>query len=391
MKPVVLAELAGSAGYGGGERYLELLLDRLDQSRFAPLLICPEPGPFVRKMKAKNIPTYVVHLRPLFNPVGLLRLAHLLKQKDVTILQTHGARANVYGCFAAWLAGVPCLVSTVHNSIRDYDVVSIQRYVYRTILRVLLPLADRIICVSEALRRDVIADCPAVAPRTTRVWNGIDPALFSGPGNRDRIRREWRMGSGPILLTVARLTEQKGHRFLIEALPALLAEWPSLVCLFVGEGECRESLRELARKNGVEQSCRFVGSRDDLVDWYAAADVVVLPSLSEGFPFVLLEALAMSCPVVATAVNGVPEIIEEGTTGVLVPPRNARALETAIRNVLRDPAWAARMATAGQKIVATRLTAAKMVQDTVAVFEEALTASHRSWTIPRQETKKEAA
>lgn len=199
------------------------------------------------------------------------------------------------------------------------------------------------------------------------------------------------MGSGPILLTVARLTEQKGHRFLIEALPALLAEWPSLVCLFVGEGECRESLRELARKNGVEQSCRFVGSRDDVVDWYAAADVVVLPSLSEGFPFVLLEALAMSCPVVATAVNGVPEIIEEGTTGVLVPPRNARALETAIRNVLRDPAWAAHMARAGQKIVATRLTAAKMVQETVAVFEEALTASHRSWTIPRQEAKKEAA
>lgn len=199
------------------------------------------------------------------------------------------------------------------------------------------------------------------------------------------------MGSGPILLTVARLTEQKGHRFLIEALPTLLAEWPSLVCLFVGEGECRESLHELARKNGVEQSCRFVGSRDDVVDWYAAADVVVLPSLSEGFPFVLLEALAMSCPVVATAVNGVPEIIEEGTTGVLVPPRNARALETAIRNVLRDPAWAAHMARAGQKIVATRLTAAKMVQDTMAVFEEALTASHRSRTIPRQETKREAA
>ncbi|NGZ60147.1 MAG: hypothetical protein CV081_06555, partial [Nitrospira sp. LK265] len=88
MKPVVLAELAGSAGYGGGERYLELLFDRLDHSRFVPLLICPEPGPFVGKMKAKGISTHVVQLTPLFNPVALLRLAYLLKRNEVTIFQT---------------------------------------------------------------------------------------------------------------------------------------------------------------------------------------------------------------------------------------------------------------------------------------------------------------
>lgn len=391
MTPIVLAELAGSAGHGGGERYLELLLDRLDYGRFSPFLICPESGPFVGKMKAKGIPTEVVHLASLFNPLAIIRLAQVLRRENVSILQTHGARANVYGRLAAWLAGVPCVVATVHNSIRDYEVNSIQRYVYNTILRVMLPLADRVICVSEALRRDVISDCPGATQRTTTVRNGIDPTLFSCRGDLNKLRREWCVGRGPVLLTVARLTEQKGHRVLIEALPALLAEWPSLVCVFVGEGECRESLRALAKETGVEQSCRFAGARNDVVDWYAVADVVVLPSLSEGLPFTVLEALAMSCPVVATAVNGVPEVIEEGKTGVLVPPRNVQALETAIRNVLVDPVRAARMAHEGQKEVFAQFTVEKMVQDTVRVFEEAMPTLRSSPSIARHDVRKEAA
>jgi glycosyltransferase involved in cell wall biosynthesis/4-amino-4-deoxy-L-arabinose transferase-like glycosyltransferase len=391
MSPVVLAELAGSSGYGGGERYLELLFDRMDPTRFAPLLICPESGPFVGKMTAKGIPTSVVHLAPLFNPLALVRLAYILKREGVTILQTHGARANVYGRLAAWLAGVPCVVSTVHNSLRDYDVSPVKRWIYRLLLRITLPLADRVICVSDALKRDVLADCPGAASKTTTVWNGIDSALFSSPRNRGKIRKEWCVGSGPALLTVARLTEQKGHRFLIEALPGLLAEWPSLVCLFVGEGECREELRALARERGVEQSCRFAGAREDVVNWYAAADVVVLPSLSEGFPFVILEALALARPVVATDVNGVPEIIHDGRTGLLVLPRNSQALETAIRKMLREPSWAERVGKTGQQEVAARFTAEKMVQDTVNVLADAMPALRHSPSIAQRDVRKQSA
>ncbi len=391
MRPVVLAELAGSAGYGGGERYLELLLDRLDRTKFAPLLICPEPGPFVGKMMAKGVPTDVVYLAPLFNPFALIRLTWLLKRNNVRILQTHGARANVYGRLAAWLAGVPCVVSTVHNSIHDYDVSLVKRWMYRNLLRLALPLADRIICVSDALMRDVLIDCPAAAPLTRTVWNGIDPVWFSVPGNRGKIRNEWCVGEGPVLLTVARLTKQKGHRFLIQALPGVLAEWPSLVCLFVGEGDCREALRNLAREKGVEQSCRFVGVRNELVDWYAAADVVVLPSLSEGFPFVVLEALAMSRPVVATNVNGVPEIIHDGITGLLVPPQSPQALGAAIRTMLRDPCLAARLGKAGHKEVAALFTAGKMVQDTVRVIEEAMPELRCSSNVAQGQVHKKAA
>ena len=378
MKPIVLAELAGSAGYGGGERYLELLFEHVDRVRFRPILICPEPGPFVDKMVARHIPTHIVHLTPLFNPLAVVRLANLLKRNEVTVLQTHGARANVYGCLAARLAGVPCVVATIHNSIRDYEVSLIRRHLYLAILRVLLPLADRLICVSDAIKRDVLADCPSVTIRTTTIRNGIDQRRFSRSKDPNKIRTDWCVDNGPTLLIVARLTEQKGHRFLIEALPGLLAEWPSLVCFFVGEGECREALWALARKLRVEDACRFVGAQNNVGDWYAAADVVVLPSLSEGLPFVALEAMAMARPVVATSVNGVPEIIKDGLNGLLIPPRNPQALGEAIRSLLRDPVRAARMGKVGQQDVATTFTVRKMVDDTVRVFEEAMPALRKT-------------
>lgn len=376
MPPIVLAELAGSAQYGGGERYLELLCGRLDRNRFQPLLICPEPGPFVEAMQRRGIPTHVVTLAPLVNPLALFRLTKLLAREQVAILHTHGARANAYGRLAGRLAGVPIIVSTIHNSLRDYEVGSLKRGIYRTALRLTLPLVDRIICVSEALKKDLVEECPAAADRAVRVYNGIDTAQFASSGKRAETRQALGVGKGPMLLVIGRLTEQKGHCYLLQALPNLLATWPTLRCVFVGEGELRETLSALAARLGVAQACRFTGSREDIPDILAAADVVVLPSLSEGFPFVTLEALAAGRPVVASRVNGVPELLEEGRTGRLVPPKDAAALSVALREVLSDPDRSAAMAEEGRRLVRARFTADRMVEDTEAVFETLVHGRH---------------
>ena len=131
-------------------------------------------------------------------------------------------------------------------------------------------------------------------------------------------------------------------------------------------------LHRMAIDLGVERACRFVGVREDIADVLAAADVVVLPSLSEGFPFVLLEALAMGCPVVASRVNGVPELIEDHKTGLLVPPRDPQALEAAIREVLSDPTAASKMGAVGRAVVRERFTVNRMVADTTAIFDAAM-------------------
>jgi glycosyltransferase involved in cell wall biosynthesis len=372
MTPVVLAELAGSSAYGGGERYLELLFDRLDRTRYRAMLICPEPGPFVGRMKERGVETHLVHLAPLFNPFALWRLTRLLVRERVTILQTHGARANFYGRIAGRLAGVPVIISTVHNSLKDYEVRSLRRWLYTVLLRLTLPLVHRIICVSDANRRDLTEECPAVAAKTQTVYNGVDPSAFPSQPDRQTVRQELGTTQGPVLVTIGRLTDQKGHRYLLQALPRLLETWPQLCCMFVGDGELREHLQRLAVELAVERSCCFLGVREDIADILAAADVVVLPSLSEGFPFVLLEALAMGCPVVASRVNGIPELIEDHKTGFLVPARDPHALMVAIREVLHDPAAASKMGAEGRAVVRERFTVDRMVGNTTAIFDAAL-------------------
>lgn len=374
MKPIVVAELAGSASYGGGERYLELLCDHLDASRFRSILICPRPGSFVGRMQGRGMDVRVVHLDPLFNPFALMRLVRLLAQEQVTILQTHGARANFYGRVAGWLAGVPVVISTVHNSIADYEVNKFKRWIYATALRVTLPWAKRIICVSDAIRRDVIQDDPSTAGLTETVHNGIDRGLFQIVSDRTKVRRELGLTDGPLVVTVARLTEPKGHADLIRALALLRRQWPDLQCVCVGDGELRMQLESMAAEQAVASMCRFVGSRDDVMDFYAAADLVVLPSHSEGFPFVILEALAMGKPVVATSVNGVPEVITHLKTGLLVPARDVTGLAGAIHSLLEHPERATQLGSAGRAVVHERFTVDRMVEKTVSVFDAALRA-----------------
>jgi glycosyltransferase involved in cell wall biosynthesis len=372
MTPVVLAELAGSAAYGGGERYLELLFGHLDRARYRTLLICPEPGPFLERMEQRGVETRLVHLAPLLNPLALWRLTRLLVRERVTILQTHGARANFYGRIAGRLAGVPVIISTVHNSLKDYEIRSLRRGLYGFLLRLTLPIVHRIICVSDANRWDLIEECPAAAAKLQTVYNGVDPAAFPSQPDRKKVREELGIVAGPVLVMIARLTEQKGHRYLLQAVPTLLKTWPQFCCVFVGAGELHESLHRMAIDLGVEQACRFLGVREDIADVLAAADVVVLPSLSEGFPFVLLEALAMGCPVVASRVNGVPELIEDHKTGLLVPPRDPQALAAAIRVILSDPTAASKMGAAGRAVVRERFTVDHMVADTTAIFDAAM-------------------
>lgn len=372
MNSIVVAELAGSASYGGGERYLELLCEHLDPLRFRPILICPEPGSFVGRMQVRGMDVRVVHLEPLLNPFALMRLVRILSDEKVTILQTHGARANFYGRVAGWLAGVPVVVSTVHNSVADYEGSRLKRWIYSTVLRVTRPWVSRIICVSDAIRRDVVGEDPAAAGLAETVYNGVDRRLFQKMIDRAKVRRELGFTDGPLLVTVARLTEQKGHRDLIESLALLRDQWPQLQCVCVGDGELKKPLEALVAARGLSSMCRFVGSRDDVMEFYAAADMVVLPSHSEGFPFVILEALAMGKPVIATSVNGVPEVIEHMKTGFLVKARDVAGLAGAIQSLLEHPERAMQLGNAGRAVVQAQFTVDRMVEKTVAVFDAAL-------------------
>jgi glycosyltransferase involved in cell wall biosynthesis len=306
----------------------------------------------------------------LVNPVALFRLTGLLARERVGILQTHGLRSSAYGCLAGRLAGVPVIIATIHNSLEDYPISTARRWMYRSVLRRVIRLADRVICVSEDLRRDIIARAGYEPDRTVTIHNGIDLRTLTPPRDRSAIRTEFRVGAGPLLGIIGRLTEQKGHRYLLHALPRLLKQWPDLKCLFVGEGELEQRLIAEADRLGIRACCLFAGVRRDIPAILAGADLLVLPSVSEGFPFVLLEALAVGCPVVASRVNGVPELVEHRSTGRLVPACDPDALAREIEEVLRDPARAAEMGRRGAQVVRDRFTADRMAAHTVTLMEE---------------------
>jgi len=361
---VRVVHVAGSAEWGGGERYLELFARHYDRDRFAVQVVLPAPGPLGARLGALGIDAHVVDLGALVSLGALLRLASVLRRLAPDVVQSHGARSNVYARVAGRLAGVPAVVSTIHNALRDYPVAPARLALYRAMDRVTLPLATRVVCVAGELARDYPG-------RAVVVHNGIDlddfdvQALRAPAGER---RARVGLDGGPVVGFVGRLTPQKDPLTFLRVVAAVRRVRPDVRAVVVGDGPLRAEVERVAAALGVAPWCRFLGERSDVPALLAAMDVVVLTSVSEGFPFVVLEAMAMERAVVATAVNGVPEIVEAGVTGRLAPRGDVDALTSATLGVLDAPDAARRMGQAGRGRVVDRFTAQRMVAETQALY-----------------------
>ena len=343
--PIRVLHVAESAGWAGGEAYLVQLAAALDRQRFALAVVVPETGPLTERLAALGVPIFVVPLHTrLLSPRTLWVLVQVLRRERPMIVQSHGARTNVYAKIAARLVGVPVVLATVHNSLFDYEVGALRRQLYVAAERLTGSLAHRVVAVSHAVGRDLVTRYRLPAEQVVVIQNGIDPARFVPERPPAAVRAE--LGLGPdtrLVGLVGRLTRQKGADLLVAALPSLVTSWPQLRCLFVGDGMLGPELRRRAAALEVAPHCVFLGPRHDVADLVAILDLVVLPSRSEGLPFALLEAMALAKPVVATRVGGNPEVVEDGRTGLLVPPEDPVALARAVRFLLDHPAEAAAM------------------------------------------------
>jgi glycosyltransferase involved in cell wall biosynthesis len=199
-------------------------------------------------------------------------------------------------------------------------------------------LVDRVIAVSEAARQFLVRGKGYPAAKVTVVPNGRDLSVFRPGQTREAARKELGLDRAmPVVGVVGRLEPQKGHAYLLDAWPAVVREFPDARLLLVGDGALREALGAQARAGGAGDSVLFTGFRADVPRLLDAMDVVCLPSLYEGMPLTAIEAAAMARPLVATAVDGTPEVVRDGVTGRLVPPADAPALADALLQMLRDP------------------------------------------------------
>jgi glycosyltransferase involved in cell wall biosynthesis len=229
-----------------------------------------------------------------------------------------------YGVVAARLARAPSVVS-VHG-LSHFGERSLGAKVWRR----MLSYADQRVAVSADIQSKVRA-CSRSSNLTELIYNSIEAPSSLSENPRDELFAQWDISANAFVVTcVANLREVKGHRYLLQAVALLGQRMPRLKLLLIGTGELHKELEQLARELGVRDRVIFAGRRHDVPNCLAASDLFVLPSLSEGTPLCILEAMRAGLPVVATAVGGIPEIVETGRSAFLVPPGNPQALAEAI-------------------------------------------------------------
>jgi glycosyltransferase involved in cell wall biosynthesis len=363
-RPRILQLLATGGNGGAQESYTGLLL-RLDRSKYDVRALSLSAGSAVQRLRRLGVAVDV--LDETDDELAVRELAAWLRREEIDLVHAHMYRAEVIGTRAAVAAGVPVIMATVHSSrVRPPADVAL--------LASLTPSMDRLIVPSEAIAHKVALEGRG-GSRFAVIPNGVDLSRFAAPAPPCVLRREYGIPkSAPLLGVVARLEAEKGHRYLVEAMPAVLRDCPDVWLAVVGEGSELEPLRSLAASLGNEVAARvlFTGRRDDVSAVTADLTVAVLPSLREAQGISVLEAMARRVPVVASAVGGIPEVITSGVDGVLVPPADPGALAVAVVRLLRDRALRARIGEAGYRTVAERFSIDAQVRRIESVYDEEL-------------------
>ncbi len=372
--PIKVVQLADTVDRGGGETYVFLLADRLPRDRYFLSVLCPSEGLLPERLRQIGICVIPFESPRLLSLAALVRLTRLLRQQRPDIVQSHGARVNLYAALAGRWARVPIIISTIHNSLYDYPISSIRRSLYLLGERLTYRITDRTVCVADALAQDLTGRSHTDPGKVRVIQNGVDLDAFD-PKIVDgwKARREFGLQeAAPLIGIVGRMTPQKGHLDFLTALVQIKAAIPTVKALIVGDGPLRAELVQYARRHHLHDCCIFTGMREDIPTIIAALDVVALPSLSEGLPFVLLEAMAMGKPVVATRVNGVSEVVEDGVTALLVPPRTPDMLARAVITLLHNRELASMLGAAARRQAERCFGLKRMIQNVETLYEELL-------------------
>lgn len=358
-------------GVSGSENHLLTLASHFDRSR-CRLTFCllverePDLSAYVAALEAVGVEVVRFPIRADLDPLLLWQLVCFLRVQRPDVVHTHLIHGDLYGTLAARLAGVPFVVSSKHN-----DDVFRQQGFYVWLDRMLARRQNRIITISHHLKRFYVKVEGLPPGKIVTVHYGLAPGAFLRDTNDGaNVRAEWGVPTdAPLAGVVGRLTEQKGHTYLLDAFAEVIRALPSACLLVVGDGELRSALERQATRLGLHGNVTFTGRREDVPRIMMALDVLVMPSLWEGFGLVLLEAMAAGKPVVASRVGAIPEIVADGETGLLVPPRDPESLARALLAVLYDPAQAGEMGWRGRQRLEQQFGVVRMVEQMQALYE----------------------
>ncbi|WP_018086546.1 glycosyltransferase family 4 protein [Desulfurispora thermophila] len=359
---------------GGMKNHLLAQLRYADRETFQLTVACPPE--MVGVVEAMGVKVFSLPISPdtdlLTDRVVVKKLAVLLKQEKIDLLHAHGSRAGLLGRLAALLAGTPLRFFTAHNSIFYSGWPAWKQFSLVLAERVLAACSQQVIAVSENLRRELIEREKLPPHKVVCIHNGIEPGRFLEDQRRPDMKQDWGLsGASVVLGTVARLAPQKGLSTLLKAFALLYGQMAGendLRLVLVGDGPLMSELRALAGELGIGERVIFTGMRRDIPQLMHCFDIFVLPSLTEGLPLTVLEAMAAGLVVVASRVGGIPEAVWDGQTGFLVPPGDEAALAEKLRYLVQQPELRCRMGEAGRMRVLEEFTAQSMVQKTEQLY-----------------------
>ncbi len=351
-KKIRVAFMLTPVEFGGAERVCMTLLKHIDRKRFevVPILLTrpwERENMFVRDLRKEGydcceIPEALREAGDYLRVARCFKLVwRLLKNGSFDLLHTNGYFADIVGIPVARLNRLPS-VSTCHG----YISTTWNLRLYNVIDRLVLKFATRVLAVSEGLKQNLL-DSGLSPSRVRVIANAVDFPKSDGSTHTSRYAKRGSLGVGQddfIVGYMGRLSSEKGLIHLFAACAQLLRNGVPLRVLIVGDGPQRNELEKLSLELGLGNRVLFAGFQEDIAEWIPCMDVFILPSLTEGTPMSLLEAMAYGVPTIASAVGGVPQVIKHGETGILVSPGKAEEISNAILALLGDPATRQKLA-----------------------------------------------
>ncbi len=355
----------------GAEEHMLTLLRELSRGDFRLFMACP---PDLAEAIRSDLPTDVQLIEiPLGTKSWLFNarlLGKTLRDNKIDVLHSHMSFSSRFASPVGWFCRVPLILETPHVAENWRKGWLTSSYLPD---RLFGRFVDYFVAVSEANGRYLTTTKGLPARKVVVIRNGCDLGRFKvASADRGSLRRKLGYSdTDPILVVPARLEPQKGHSVLIEAVPLILKEFPRLKVLCLGEGSLRKDLESSVNAKGLQDTIKFLGFQSEIQDWFALADLMVLSSFYEGLPLVAIESLAASRPVVATHVDGTPEVVVNDVSGITVPPGQPGPLAEAICRLLRRPDLIESLGKGGRRLVETEFTQAKQVSRTAELYKRA--------------------
>jgi glycosyltransferase involved in cell wall biosynthesis len=359
---ITILHTESSLGWGGQERRTLRELVGLSRETFRPLLACPEESRIAEEGRKQGIQVESVKIRTNFDPFAVVRFLGIYRCLSVDIVHTHSTADSWAASAAARLSRRrPKVVRTRHLSAAFNN-----RWIYTF-------MADRVVTVGGSTRQYMIQEKGIPAEKVLTIPTGVDLTVFD-PG---RIREDFREELGipaaaPVFGTVSVFRRLKGHQYLLEAARKILDAVPQARLLLAGEGPQDKNIRRKIEELGIGNRVILPGFQDDIPRFLNTLDVFVFPSLQEALGTAVLEALAMKKAVVASRVGGIPEIIEEGKSGLLIDPQNPSAIAEKVITLLQNPELRRAMGEQGRRRVETRYDNRQMVRRLEDLYREIL-------------------